>query len=598
MSYLIYDPKRSPMAKILRVFIFSVLTLALSLSLAPPGSSQLSVSPNTNTGSSFLPSKVSRFGNIEVAAVRSRLTGKPLFEVASATVLNRSSPGEKVPVEVRAAQIVGTLDRTITHFVQTKDSLKVLVSQLNGALVLVANSQSRQFQLATVTDLDAYYYGQSQADVATQWQKSLQQELTEEVRLTSPTVFLNYLFTPFKLFLVIFFVSCLLWLLQRSLRRQWKVLRAQQKAHELEAKADLRESETSDLQEDVVVKLRSQFLLTLQGFLSLKRQLWLYSSLRWLLFWTQVLLWYFGTFIIISQIPYLMGYRDWLWGTPVQILLIWFATGLSIRISHGLIDRFSQNWSNSHFLSQALGDSQRRLLRSVTIKTAADGLITFLLSITGILGALNVLGIPTGSVLAGGAILGLAISFGSQSLVKDLVNGCLILVEDQFAVGDVVQLNSFQGLVENLNLRVTQLRSPDGKLITVPNSSITAVENLTRSWSRVDFSIEVAYEADLKKALAVLRQVAQQLYEDPAWQPKIPEPPEVLGVDNLSHTGMLLRVWIKTVPLEQWRVGREFRYRVRLAFEDQHVPIGKPQLIASTGDQPKGNGALSSDGSH
>jgi moderate conductance mechanosensitive channel len=108
----------------------------------------------------------------------------------------------------------------------------------------------------------------------------------------------------------------------------------------------------------------------------------------------------------------------------------------------------------------------------------------------------------------------------------------------------------------------------------------------------VDFSIEVAYEADLKKALAVLKAVAQQLYEDPEWNPKIPEPPEVLGVDNLSHTGMLLRVWIKTIPLEQWRVGREFRYRVRLAFEERNVPIGKPQLVASPGDEGKGNKVL------
>jgi moderate conductance mechanosensitive channel len=586
------------MGKLFRVFILSVLTLALILGFTLTAASQFAVSTDASTGSSFLPYKVSRFGNIEVTAVRSRLTGKPLFEVASTTVLNRSSPGDKVPVEVRAAQIVGTLERTVTHFSQTKETLQVLVSQLNGALVLVANSKSRQIQLATVTDLDAYYYGQSQAVVAAQWQQSLQQELTEAVRLNSPAVFLKYLFTAFKLFLVILLASGLLWLLQRSLHRKWKILRAQQKAQEREAKADLKGAETSELREDAVVQLRSQFLLTLQGFLSLKRQLWMYSSLRWLLFWTQVLLWYFGTFIVISQIPYLMSYRDWLWGTPIQILLIWFATGLSIRISHSFLDRFSQNWANSHFLSQALGDSQRRLLRSATIKTAADGLITFLLSITGILGVLNILGIPTGSVLAGGAILGLAISFGSQSLVKDLVNGCLILAEDQFAVGDVVRLNSFQGLVENLNLRVTQLRSPDGKLITVPNSSIIAVENLTRSWSRVDFSIEVAYEADLKKALAVLQQVAQQLYEDPEWQPKIPEPPEVLGVDNLSHTGMLLRVWIKTVPLEQWRVGREFRYRVRLAFEAQDVPIGKPQLIASAMDELRGHGALPPSGDH
>jgi moderate conductance mechanosensitive channel len=578
------------MSKRFRGFILGVLTLALSFSILLPATSQLSVSP-PNTGNAFVPSKVSRFGNIEVTSVVSRLTGKPLFDIASSTVLNRSNPGDKVPVEVRAAQIMGTIERTVTHFAQHKEAPQVLVSQLNGSLVLVANSKARQFQLATVTDLDAYYEGQSPADVAAQWQKSLQQELTQAVRLTSPTVFVAYLFTAFKLLLVILLISCLLWFLQRSLRRQWKTLRAQQKTQERHAKANLEGAETSDLQEDAVVQLRSQFLLTFQGFLSLKRRLWLYSSIRWLVFWAQVLLWYFGTFVIISQIPYLMRYRDWLWGTPIQLLLIWFATGLSIRISHTLLDRFSQNWNNSHFLAQTLGDSQRRLLRSATIKTAADGLVTFLLSTTGILGVLNVLGIPTGSVLAGGAILGLAISFGSQSLVKDLVNGCLILAEDQFAVGDVVRLNSFQGLVENLNLRVTQLRSSEGKLITVPNSSITAVENLTRSWSRVDFSIEVAYEADLKKALAVLNQVAEQLYEDPDWQSKIPEPPEVLGVDNLSHTGMLLRVWIKTVPLEQWRVGREFRYRVRLAFEDQDVPIGKPQLIASPGEEVKGHGA-------
>ena len=169
-----------------------VLPLTLSLSILLPASSQLAIPPPSTSGS-FIPSKVSRFGNIEVTSVLSQLTGKALFEIASPTVLNRSNPGEKVPVEVRAAQIAGTIDRTVTHFAQTKEAPQVVVSQLNGALVLVANSKARQFQLATVTDLDAYYAGQSQVEVAAQWRKSLQQELTQEVRLTSPTVFLEYL---------------------------------------------------------------------------------------------------------------------------------------------------------------------------------------------------------------------------------------------------------------------------------------------------------------------------------------------------------------------------------------------------------------------
>lgn len=570
------------MGKLIRAAILGALTIVLSLSWMPFAISQFATS--SSTGEPFLPSNVSRFGNIEVTSVKSQLTGRPLFEIASATVFSRSSPGDKIPVEVRATQIEAALSRTVTHFSQTKEALQILVSQLNNATVLLVNSKSRNFQLATVTELDAYYYGQAQADVAAQWQQILQRELIEAVRLTSPEVLLERFWTAFKTFLGLLIVCGLLWLLQRSLHQKWKILKVQQKAQQKAAKLELEDSAPLE-QEEAIAQTRSQFLVMLQGFLSFRQRLWFYASLRWLLFWTQVLLWYVGTFIIMGEVPYLTVYRGWLLGTPIQILLIWFATGLSIRISHGLLNRVSQNWVGSPFLSQALGDSQRRLLRSTTIRAATEGFLTFLLSATGIIGALNVLGIPTGSVLAGGAILGLAISFGSQSLVKDLVNGCLILAEDQFAVGDVIRLNSFQGLVETLNLRVTQLRSPDGTLVTVPNSAIIAVENLTRSWSRVDFSIEVAYEADLKKALAVLTQVAQQLYEDPQWTQKIPEPPEVLGVDSLSHTGMLLRVWIKTAPLEQWRVGREFRYRVRLAFEAQDVPIGKPQLIASTGDE-------------
>jgi small conductance mechanosensitive channel len=180
-------------------------------------------------------------------------------------------------------------------------------------------------------------------------------------------------------------------------------------------------------------------------------------------------------------------------------------------------------------------------------------------------------------VLAIGGLLGLAVSFGSQSLVKDLVNGVLILAEDQYAIGDVIDLGRASGLVENLGLRITQLRSADGELITIPNSAITEVKNLTRSWSRVNFRIDVAYQADPEKALSILREVVQGLYDDPAWHGKIPAPPEVLGIDSLSHSGMTITTWIQTVPLEQWSVGREFRLRVRKALEANGIEIGTPR---------------------
>jgi small conductance mechanosensitive channel len=126
---------------------------------------------------------------------------------------------------------------------------------------------------------------------------------------------------------------------------------------------------------------------------------------------------------------------------------------------------------------------------------------------------------------------------------------------------------------------VTQLRNSEGQLITIPNSTITNVSNLTRLWSRIDFSIVVAYENDPKQVLDVLQQVCQQMYHEPQWRNHLPEPPEVLGIDDLDHTGMLVRVWIKTAPMEQWSVGREFRLRVRQAFEVNRIQIGRPQWI-------------------
>jgi small conductance mechanosensitive channel len=176
--------------------------------------------------------------------------------------------------------------------------------------------------------------------------------------------------------------------------------------------------------------------------------------------------------------------------------------------------------------------------------------------------------------------LGFAISFGSQNLVKDLVNGVLILFEDQFAIGDVVAIDQDAGVVENVNLRITQVRNTQGELITIPNSSISRVKNMTRLWSRVDFVVEVAYENDIDAVIQVLDRTAQELYQEEAWHDLILEPPEMLGVDQLSHTGMLIRLWIKTAPMQQWAVGREYRRRVRRAFAQHSIQIGRPEWIS------------------
>jgi small conductance mechanosensitive channel len=153
----------------------------------------------------------------------------------------------------------------------------------------------------------------------------------------------------------------------------------------------------------------------------------------------------------------------------------------------------------------------------------------------------------------------------------------LILLEDQYAIGDFIRVNNVSGRVEGLNLRVTQLRNDTGHLITIPNSLITQVENMTRTWSRCDFQIEVAYNTDVNLALDVIRQVADELAHDPEWGKFILDTTEVLGVEQLSHSGILIRLWIKTLPMKQWPVAREFRRRIKIAFDKQGIAIGMPQ---------------------
>ncbi|MBF2079420.1 MAG: mechanosensitive ion channel [Synechococcales cyanobacterium T60_A2020_003] len=126
-------------------------------------------------------------------------------------------------------------------------------------------------------------------------------------------------------------------------------------------------------------------------------------------------------------------------------------------------------------------------------------------------------------------------------------------------------------------LRLTQLRNDEGRLISIPHSAISIVQNLSKEWARVDFTIDVAYDVPIDRSLSVMRNVAETLYREPQWQQVILEPPELLGIDDIDHAGLLIRMWFKTKPLEQWNVAREFRYRLKQAFEREGIWVGVPR---------------------
>ncbi|WNZ43760.1 mechanosensitive ion channel family protein [Leptolyngbya boryana CZ1] len=571
-------------SSLIHFVLVSAFTFSLVLGWTPFAQSQLPPLPTNSANSSFtLPDGVNRYGEYETAAIRSPLDSKVLFEVTSPTILNRDKvPDDKLPIEIRASEVNERLWRVLSRTIEAKQPPTVAISTLNKHLILqISDGQStRPIRLVTVTEPDADFNGKPLDELAEEWKKILQAEMVRFKQMTAPEVLRQRIGQASQILLGLLVSSGVIWLLRRGLTHQQNLIETRYQ-QQLDALVEEEKAQQSEIPEETeereIANLRSRFLATLQHQFSLKRQLDFNKFLKWALLWIFILMWYVGIAHILSIVPVLMRWGFYLWATPVALLVLWFGISLAIRISKSLTDRLMHSWKQSSLLP--LGEAQRVVMRSTTIAEALKGLITFVLVMVGIICTLDLFSVPTSSILAGGAVIGLAISFGSQSLIKDLVNGCLILVEDQFAVGDVIQIDQQSGLVENLNLRVTQLRNSEGHLITIPNSTIANVCNLTRLWSRIDFSIVVAYENDPKRVLDVLKQVSQQMYDDPQWRDRIPELPEVLGIDDLSHTGMLVRVWIKTAPMEQWSVGREFRLRVRQAFEANQIQIGKPQLI-------------------
>ncbi len=309
------------------------------------------------------------------------------------------------------------------------------------------------------------------------------------------------------------------------------------------------------------------------------RQKWHLKSVQYLLIRiARVTIWAGGTIVILGLFPYtralqlliLIGIKY-----PIRLGIAGLSTYVGIRLSYSVIDRFSSSLGTNYVLSQEA--NQRLQLRINTISGVAKSIIIVTGSIVGILVGLASVGINIAPLLAGAGIIGVAISLGSQNIIRDAINGFCIIVEDQYAIGDVVSIGDFSGLVENINLRITQLRDGEGRLITIPNSEIKSVANMSSQWSRADLNIPIPYYTDVDRALEIIKEVAEKMNHDPDWDQRILETPLVLGVDNFGDRGMIIKVWIKTQPLKQWEVSREFRRRLTIAFDVAGIPLAPPQ---------------------
>jgi moderate conductance mechanosensitive channel len=254
-----------------------------------------------------------------------------------------------------------------------------------------------------------------------------------------------------------------------------------------------------------------------------------------------------------------------------RVIMIWVLAWLGYWVVRQLARRIEASVDDGDdsvtTLRERRGKTISQLLRSVgrVVIFVVALLLTFNLFIN------------IGPLLAGAGILGLAFSFGAQSLVKDVISGFFILLENQFAIGDVIEAGGKAGVVERMTLRVVVLRDLAGKMHVIPNGEIKVVSNMTRGWSRAVLDLGVAYEEDVDRALAVVRDEAAQFSADKTWSSQLDGPVEVPGVEELGDSAVVIRTLIRTQPGSQWNAAREFRRRIKVRFTREGIEIPFPQ---------------------
>ncbi|MGH7499376.1 MAG: mechanosensitive ion channel family protein [Gemmatimonadales bacterium] len=257
--------------------------------------------------------------------------------------------------------------------------------------------------------------------------------------------------------------------------------------------------------------------------------------------------------------------------SSIRVLAVWLLAFLAYRLVELLARRIEKTVDDGDetvtTTRERRGKTIAQLLRSV----GRVVIVTIALLLT-----FNIF-IDIGPILAGAGILGLAISFGAQSLVKDVISGFFILFENQFAIGDVIEVAGKSGTVEKMTLRVVVLRDVYGVMHVVPNGEIKVVSNKTRGWSRAVVDVSVARDVDIDGALSIVRDEAGRFSGDPKWKPELDGPVEVLGVESVGDSGVVIRSLIRTRPGSQWTVGREFRRRMKARLFQENIEIPYPE---------------------
>ncbi|MEM6597386.1 MAG: mechanosensitive ion channel family protein [Cyanobacteria bacterium P01_C01_bin.69] len=492
------------------------------------------------------------------------LDGRELFYLSAPAV-----DGEQA-AELRAQTIQQRINQLATQQIREASALTIEIDEPTRLPVILADDQ----QLLTVTSLDAQVNGYTtpngyaiilQRKIETAFNRYITERQSEYLKRQTQN-------SAAIIGTVLLLLLGSKYIQQRLQKRQKGLVHANTRLGEttLSARPPMVATALAETVDSVIDLIRAQ--------LDNRQKRKLNEMAIGLLFILQVGLCIGGGLWILSLFPYSRWAKTLLlqWTSiPARILLIAGIAYGVLRVVSLLIDKICLTLQES---TRWAPDAPQRLRqRFFTLSQVIKGVTGAVIFSVMVLTMLTIAGVQVGPLLAGAGIIGVGISLAAQSLIKDIINGFFILFEDQFGIGDVIIIGNVSGSVEVVNLRVTQLRDTQGRLITIPNSQIDIVQNLSKDWSQVDLSITVGPNNDIEKALNLFKSTAADLAKAPDWQTLILEPPELLGIDNIDSTGITLRLLLKTQPLKQWPVARELRQRLKQAFDKADISTGIPQ---------------------
>jgi moderate conductance mechanosensitive channel len=565
----------------MRLSILTPLTLALVFVTIEGARAQgLPTIPLPGASTTALPSGVSQEGPYLTTPVT--LDGVTLFRISTP-----AAGDDQMSVEARAEFIEAALNQLLALRGSAENSgtdydpatLRVEIEPDGPQAILAAADAKHEtpVPILTVTGADAKYQGQPTATLAQQWRGTLQTAIVAALERRQPAVLAR---DVGKVWIVGAVLIALTTGLAAVLIGLGKRLAGLSERVEADERAIDKAQSQNAGDEPVGSGRRRRFMGLAMRAADPAMTLSMVRALRGVLIWFLVLLWFAGVVWALSLFPQTTPLGETIFTRATRIAFTWIGAALLMRIIAIVVVQVARAYGARNGKSGS-DESARRLLRVPTVSNTIVAIVGFVVYFVAILATLSLLGISTGSVLTLGGLVALAVSLAAQNLVRDFLNGFLVLVEDQYVVGDYVIIGDRSGIVEHMSLRVVQLRDGAGNLVTIPHSAATEVVNCSRNWSRVDYRISIDAGADAKRALDVLRRTVTELAGDASWHGAVVEPVEWVGVDSVSTAGIVVRASVKTAPLRQFEIKRELNARLIDAFRRAGIPLGSKDAYAA-----------------